>query len=106
MRVLSFFLLGVILLGVGCAQQAQAPAPDDDRIAQVKVTADGKIFLNGSETTLDALKAEFARLHDIGGQVIYYRENPQAEPHPIAQAVIQAVIDAQLPITLSETDFQ
>jgi biopolymer transport protein ExbD len=99
-----FLWVAVLLVGilVGCSNNNTAV---DENVAQVKVTADGKVFLNGAETTLENLQAEFARLSAADGSVIYYRENPEGEPHPIAEQVIQAVIEAQLPIQFSEQDF-
>lgn len=96
-------LLIVALLAVGCSNDAAATM--DENVARVKVTADGKVFLNGAETTLDDLRAEFARLQASGGRVQYYREDPTGKPHPIAEQVIQAVIEAKLPIQLMERDF-
>jgi biopolymer transport protein ExbD len=106
MRYLNILLFGFILLLVSCAQQAQAPAQPDENTAQVKVTADGRVLLNGTEVTIAELEAEFERLKGAGGRVLYYRENPDSEPHPIAEAVVQAIVDAELPVQFSETDFQ
>ena len=99
-----FWLLILSLVMVGCAQQAPTP-PDFSEFARVKVTADGQIFLNGNSATLEDLNIEFARLATVGGGVWYYRENPQAEPHPVATQVIEAVVAASLPIAFSEVDF-
>jgi PBP1b-binding outer membrane lipoprotein LpoB len=101
MRLLLLFVLA--FLAVGCSNNTAAPV--DENTAQVKVTTDGKLFLNGAETTLDDLKVEFTRLQASGGGVQYYRENPAGEPHPITEQVMQAVIEAQLPIQLMEQDF-
>jgi hypothetical protein len=102
MRWCLLLLLAVLV--VGCANNTTARV--DENVAQVKVTAAGAVYLNGVETTIENLQAEFARLQASGGTVQYYRENPEAEPHPIAEQVIQAVIDAQLPIQFSEHDFR
>ena len=100
-----FWLILVSLLFVGCAQQQAPTPPDFPEYARVKVTADGLIFLNGNPATMEDLEVEFARLATVSGGVWYYRENSQAEPHPVAEQVIQAVIDANLPIAFSEVDF-
>lgn len=101
MRIFLFLCVIVAVVGVGCSSRTSA----NDNIAQVKVTTDGKIFLNGMETTLERLQSEFALLGAADGSVVYYRENPESEPHPIAEAVIHAVISAELPIRFSEQDF-
>jgi len=39
------------------------------------------------------------------GAVWYHRESPGQEPPPEALAVLQAIIDARLPVKLVEKDF-
>ncbi len=72
----------------------------------MKVDRLGAIYLNGRIVTIEALKQEFARLKRGNGAVWYYREDPQGEPPPQAMAVIQAIVDAQLPVRLMERDFE
>ncbi len=74
-------------------------------IAKVKVDRVGTIYLNGKTVNIEELKQEFARLKQSKGAVWYYRDNPQGEPSAQAMAVIQAVIDAQLPVKLLDKDF-
>ena|SRR5258708_8762932 len=102
MRVVNLIAVLLCLLVVGCSSTV---SPTNPNIAKVKVTQNGNLFLNGQETTLDAIKQEFARLKGVKGEVWYYREDPTGNPPTIAMEVIQAVIDAKLPIKLSETDF-
>ena len=75
-------------------------------ISKVKVDRAGTIYLNGKVATIESLKQEFARLKHANGAVWYYRENSQGEPPPEAMAVIQAIIDAHLPVRLMERDFE
>ena len=70
-------------------------------VAKVKVDGRGQIFLNEKLLSLDELRKAFSDLKKVDGTVWYYRENPDVEPSPEAMSVIQAVIDAQLPIRLS-----
>jgi hypothetical protein len=74
-------------------------------IAKVKVDRAGRIYINGRIVTLEDLKREFSRLHKINGAVWYHRENPHQDPPPEALAVLQAIIDARLPVKLLEKDF-
>ena len=74
-------------------------------IAKVKVDRAGRIYLNGRIVTLENLKREFSRLHMVNGAVWYHRENPHQDPPPEALAVLQAIIDARLPVKLLEKDF-
>jgi len=74
-------------------------------IAKVKVDRAGRIYLNGRIVTLENLKRELSRLHKANGAVWYHRENPYQDPPPEALAVLQAIIDARLPVKLLEKDF-
>ena len=74
--------------------------------AKVRVYGDGRITLDDSTVSLDALSTAFADLKQQSGSVWYYREGGESEPHPNAMAVIQAIVDAQLPVSMSsEEDF-
>ena len=74
-------------------------------IAKVKVDRAGRIYLNGRIVTLENLKRELSRLHKVNGAVWYHRENSHQDPPPEALAVLQAIIDARLPVKLLEKDF-
>jgi hypothetical protein len=74
-------------------------------IAKVKVDRAGRIYFNGRIVSLENLKREFSRLHKVNGAVWYHRENPHQDPPPEALAVLQAIIDARLPVKLLEKDF-
>ena len=74
-------------------------------IAKVKVDRAGRIYLNGRIVTLENLKRELSRLHKVNGAVWYHRENRGQEPPPETLAVLQAIIDARLPVKLLEKDF-
>ena len=74
-------------------------------IAKVKVDRAGRIYLNGRIVSLENLKREFSRLQKVNGAVWYHRENPHQDPPREALAVLQAIIDARLPVKLLEKDF-
>jgi len=74
-------------------------------IAKVKVDRAGRIYLNGRIVTLENLKRELSRLHKVNGAVWYHRENPHQDPPPEALAVLQAIINARLPVKLLQKDF-
>lgn len=103
-------LLGVACdgsYGQGAAQSPnRAPVPASAEIARVKVGQGGTIYLNGRPVSLEELKREFDRLKQASGTVWYYRENPQGKPPPQALAVIQAIVEAKLPVKLFEKDFE
>jgi hypothetical protein len=108
-------IVGFVFFGLGCnqwpveaaerAREGESPQQFGE-IAKVKVNRTGTVYLNGKVVTIEALKQEFARLKHTNGAVWYYRENSQGEPPPQAMAVIQAIIDAQLPVKLMERDFE
>ena len=69
--------------------------------AEVKVLANGNLFLDGMPATLDAIDGRFAELAKAKGGVWYYREALQAEPPPIASKVVKLAIKHRLPILIS-----
>ena len=78
-----------------------APRVDETNVAKVKVLGDGTILLDDKRVNIDGLKAAFTELKDKHGVVWYYRDNAAGEPPPEAMAVMEAVMDAKLPIKLS-----
>jgi|SRR5438874_604147 len=96
MGLLSF------LLG-GCSKQS-APSSalsPDALVLKVAVFAAGGLTVNGTASTIQTLRESLRSLSEKHGVVWYYREAGQQEPPPIARKVMQAVIDARLPIRLS-----
>jgi hypothetical protein len=69
--------------------------------AEVKVQANGDLFVDGQPATLDAVDQSFAELAKSKGIVWYYREVGQSEPPPVASKVIELVIKHRLPISMS-----
>ena len=115
MQLIWAMIVGVAFCGVGFDQwplEAAERAREGEssqqfgEVAKVKVNQTGTIYLNGKVVTIEALKQEFARLKQGNGAVWYYRENPQGEPPPQAMAVIQAIVDAHLPVRLTERNFE
>ena len=85
--------------------QQQDVTPTYAEIAKVKVDRNRTIYLDRKAVSIQELRDAFERLKQANGAVWYYRENPRGEPHPTAGAVIQAVIDAKLPVRLMEQGF-
>lgn len=63
--------------------------------------ANGRMTVDGAPATLASLRDALKKLSKENGVVWYYREAATSEPPPIAQQVIQAIIEARLPIRLS-----
>jgi hypothetical protein len=70
-------------------------------VLKVAVMADGSITVNGVPAPIASLRESLKKLSQEKGVVWYYRETGKTEPPPKAKEVIQAVIDARLPIRLS-----
>jgi hypothetical protein len=68
---------------------------------KIAVMANGRITVNDSPATMESLRASLRQLAERKGVVWYYREAGQAPPPPQSAEVIQAVIEARLPIKLS-----
>ena len=104
------FILALAVLPAlcgACAARRAALVDANARVLKVKVTRDGDVYLDGQLKTLDEAEAELARLKRERGAVLYYREeNAQHQPHPNALKIIHKVEELQLPIGLSEKDFE
>ena len=80
-----------------------APLADETNVAKVQVLADGTILLDEKQVTIVELETAFADTKRKNGVVWYYRENAVAEPPPQAMLVVEAVVEAKLPIKLFTT---
>jgi hypothetical protein len=94
-------LLSLLCGGCGKQPAAQSPASPDVPVLKVTVFADGRLTVDGTASTIQAFRESLRSLSEKHGMVWYYRENGQQQPPPIASEVVQAVIDAKLPIRLS-----
>lgn len=87
----------ILVLGLLLALPALAERP----VARVSVSAAGVVSLDGRTATLPEVKSALRALAQKGGEVWYYRPNPEGEPPPGAMEVVQAIIDARLPVRLA-----
>lgn len=95
-------IVSVTILTCACTKNRVPKIIDSDRIAKIKVNRDGVILLNDQTVTIDELRNSLVRLSQSPGAAVwYYRENPSGEPHPNAMLVLQAIVDARLPVKLS-----
>jgi biopolymer transport protein ExbD len=74
---------------------------DSRKVLKIAITASGKITADGRPTTIEALILILRELAKNKGEVWYYREAPEAEPHPNAMKVLSAIVDQNLPVRLS-----
>lgn len=70
-------------------------------ILKLAVMADGRITVNGAPASLQSLRDSLKTLAQQKGVVWYYREGANTEGPPIVKGVMQAIIDARLPVRFS-----
>ena len=74
---------------------------DAARKVEVKVMADGSLFIDDWPVSLKSMDRRFGKLAKANGVVWYYREAGHAEPPAVAAEVIRLVMKHRLPISLS-----
>jgi biopolymer transport protein ExbD len=88
----------VAALLMGC--QTEHTGNSNVNTLKICVSAAGDLTIDGQPVSLDQASAKMADLKKAKGVVLYYRENPQGEPHPNAMKVMKLVTEHQLPIRL------
>ena len=108
-RFMGLILLAVAL-AVGCKPASDAgaekAAPPEGPNVKVRAYADGTITLDGHAIAMDDLREELARHRTRKGAVVwYYRENnKRGEPHPKAAEAFQIIVEARMPISMSDKE--
>lgn len=92
--------IGATLI-MSCAGDESGDEHSEGPVAKVAVFADGRITLDDEDASISDVKARFQELAGIGGTVWYYRADATGEPHRNAMLVVEAVVEAQLPMSLS-----
>jgi hypothetical protein len=95
--VLFTFLLG----GCGRQSKSQGAVSPNAPVLKVAVFGDGRLTVDGTPSTMPTLRESLRRLSQQHGVVWYYRETGRQDPPAVAMEVIQAVVEARLPIRLS-----
>lgn len=67
-------------------------------ITKVRVSFDGRAYVNESVVTLDELKGELGRLKQINGAVLFSDESSLGASRSQGQTVKKAIIEAELPM--------
>jgi hypothetical protein len=98
-RILLFMGLAIGLMG-GLYPVTSGEQP----IAKVRVYRNGKTTLNGREVTMEEMRNGFSDLKKKNGVVWYFREAAEQEPHPNATLVVKEIIDAKLPVSMSNKE--
>ena len=76
----------------------QRPA---EPVLKVAVMSDGRITVDGAPATVELLRESLKKLSRQKGVVWYYRASVNTEGPPVVKQVMQAIIDARLPIRFS-----
>ena len=108
MRFAWLVLIGVAL-AVGCKPASDpgtaTATPPEGPIAKVRAYADGTVTLDGHAIAMDDLRSSLAKHKTRKGVVWYYREsNKRGEPHPKALEALQIIVEAGLPISMSDKE--
>jgi hypothetical protein len=85
-------------IAVACSIQLMA---EPSKVLKIAVTTDGHVTADGRVVSIEALTPILCDLEKSKGSVWYYREAAGADPHPNALKVLSAIIDHNLPVSLS-----
>jgi hypothetical protein len=96
-------MLRTILAALLCAPMCVSFAQEKPAqpVLKVAVMADGRIAVNGAPATMQSLRESLKKLSQQKGLVWYYREEANKEGPPVVKQVVQAIIDARLPVRFS-----
>ena len=98
---LLFILIPALTLGCGeSTSGTEDPMAEGcpESGARVFFTAQGDVTLNNQRMKVSELQNILLALSPTPTVICYSRENPDAEPHPAVQTVIEAMMATQLPI--------
>jgi hypothetical protein len=97
-------LLCVVVLALAfasCKRHRQDAMSSTGPVVKIAVFADGRLTVNGAAATVENLRASVKHTAEMHGTAWYYREAGQQEPPPVAIQVMQAIVEARLPVRLS-----
>ena len=99
MWLMCLILAVLIFATASCSQQSKPSAVAmPTEVAKVRVSVDGKLYLNDSVVTLDELNREFHRLKQAQGGVWFLDESSTGPSKQQDQTVKKAIIQAELPM--------
>ena len=91
----------VLIFAAGCNKQSKPrTVAMPTEVSNVRVSVDGKTYLNDRLVTLDELRREFHRLKQIKGGVSFFDESSAGPSMQQGQSVKRAIIEAELPMRL------
>ena len=96
-----FAPIALLALAACSTNLSESPSVQDATVAEVRAYADGRTTLNGLAVTIEEIREAFAELSRNDGEVWYYREAADTEPHPNAILVFEEIMNARLPLMIS-----
>lgn len=73
---------------------------------KISVLSNGNLLLDGRECALGDLGSALNNAQNTGNAIWYFRENPAGDPPPHAMAVLDLIMNADLPVSMSaQADF-
>ena len=103
-RWVKYSMIAVLIFVVsapGCSKQSKSRvimAPTE--VAKVRISADGKVYLNERVVTLDELQGELQRLKRVQGGVWLVDESSDGPARKQGQKVSAAIVAAELPMRM------
>lgn len=97
-RISIIFSLLVVI--AGCRSTSRAPAADSTYV-KIYVSKTGEVTMDGKVATIDEVGRALSDLAKRRGVVLYTRDSHEMfESHPIANKVMDLVVQNRLPIRL------
>jgi biopolymer transport protein ExbD len=97
----TLFMIAVVLVSCSKSDQQMQSDSASAPVVKVRLYRDGRLTLGDNPVTISELHGALSRLRSERGSVLYYREAGQEEPLPVAREVMQAIVEARLPVRLS-----
>ena len=106
-RLILALVVTPALCGACATRQSRTVLVDPNvKVLRVKVTQAGDVYVDGQPESFEEASARLERLKRENGAVLYYREEAaQHQPHPNALKIIHKIEELNLPVGLSEKDF-
>jgi biopolymer transport protein ExbD len=107
-RLIVALVVVTTLCGACATRQSRSVLVDPNvKVLRVKVTQSGDIYVDGQPESFEEAAAALERLKKENGAVLYYREeSAQHQAHPNALKIIHKIEELNLPVGLSEKDFE
>jgi hypothetical protein len=94
-------IFSLLIIIAGCRSTSKPPAATDSPYVKVYISKTGEVIMDGKTVTIDEVGRTFSDLASKNGVVLYTRDSAEMfESHPIANKVMDLVVQNRLPIRL------